>query len=74
MDRKHIQFQPLQPADIVKISEVEVVHQELYTNHDDGRRTTARDGPLDARMVRKKTDDCLTIGTERKERDVRDMW
>ena len=48
---KHIQFQPLQPADIVKISEVEVVHQELYTNHDNGLRTTAKDGPLDGRMV-----------------------
>ena len=48
---KHIQFQPFTPKDIVRISEVEVTSNDLYTNHEDGSRTTAKDGPLDARMV-----------------------
>lgn len=49
--RKHIQFQPFTPKDIVRISEVEVSVGDLYTNHEDGSRTTAKEGPLDGRMV-----------------------
>ncbi|KAL1407575.1 DNA-directed RNA polymerase III subunit C1 (rpo31) [Vanrija albida] len=47
---KHIQFQPFAPKDIVRVSEVEVTIPELYKNHEDGSRTTAPGGPLDARM------------------------
>jgi DNA-directed RNA polymerase III subunit RPC1 len=47
---KHIQFQPLTPKEIVRISEVEVVTSDLYMNTD-GKRTTAKDGVLDGRMV-----------------------
>jgi DNA-directed RNA polymerase III subunit RPC1 len=49
---KQIQFQPFAPKDIVRVSEVEVTIPELYKNHEDGSRTTAPGGPLDARMVR----------------------
>lgn len=49
--RKHIQFQPFTPKDIVRISEVQVSIAELYQNNEDGSRTTALQGPLDARMV-----------------------
>ena len=51
---KHIQFQPLTPKDIVRIAEVEVSTSDLYQNHEDGRRTTAPEGPLDGRMVSEK--------------------
>ncbi|ORX39191.1 putative DNA-directed RNA polymerase iii largest subunit [Kockovaella imperatae] len=62
---KHIQFQPFTPKDIVRISEVEVTSNELYTNHEDGTRTTAKDGPLDARMgPNDKTTHCHTCGEE----------
>ncbi|BEI84854.1 hypothetical protein CcaverHIS002_0502550 [Cutaneotrichosporon cavernicola] len=47
---KQIQFQPFAPKDIVRVSEVEVTIPELYKNHEDGSRTTAPGGPLDARM------------------------
>lgn len=53
--RKQIQFQPFAPKDIVRVSEVEVTIPELYKNHEDGSRTTAPGGPLDARMVRENT-------------------
>ena len=49
--RKHIQFQPFTPKDIVRISEVEVNATDLYKNHENGSRTTAPNGPLDGRMV-----------------------
>lgn len=62
---KHIQFQPFTPKDIVRISEVEVSSPELYKNHDNGTRTTCRDGVLDARMVRLAIGARLMIGTER---------
>jgi hypothetical protein len=48
---KHIQFQPLTPKQIVRISEVEVATAELYQHNDNGPRTTVTNGPLDARMV-----------------------
>ncbi|EJT46834.1 DNA-directed RNA polymerase iii largest subunit [Trichosporon asahii var. asahii CBS 2479] len=48
---KQIQFQPFAPKDIVRVAEVEVTIPELYKNHDDGTRTTAPQGPLDAAMV-----------------------
>ena len=51
-DRKHIQFQPFTPKDIVRISEVEVSATELYKNHENGIRTAAEGGALDGRMVR----------------------
>ncbi|RSH83323.1 uncharacterized protein EHS24_007001 [Apiotrichum porosum] len=47
---KHIAFQPFAPKDIVRVSEVEVTIPELYKNHEDGSRTTAPHGPLDARL------------------------
>ncbi|KAK4688347.1 DNA-directed RNA polymerase III subunit RPC1, partial [Tremellales sp. Uapishka_1] len=47
---KHIQFQPLAPKDIVRISELEVTTSELYTNHEDGRRTPAVGSVIDPRM------------------------
>ena len=53
--RKHIQFQPFTPKDIVRISEVEISATELYKNHENGIRTTAEGGALDGRMVRYNT-------------------
>lgn len=82
--RKHIQFQPFTPKDIVRISEVQVSIAELYQNNEDGTRTTALQGPLDARMV------CLShiyiyaykalttlhvhTGTQREGKEVCDLW
>lgn len=57
--RKHIQFQPFTPKDIVRISEVEISATELYKNHENGVRTTAEGGALDGRMVRAELFDTL---------------
>lgn len=51
LNRKHIQFQPFTPKDIVRISEVEVSNPDLYTTTENNVRTTATEGPLDGRMV-----------------------
>lgn len=46
--RKHIQFGLLSAQDVVKISEFEVTHRDLYTAED---RLPVRNGPLDRRLV-----------------------
>ncbi|WVN88031.1 uncharacterized protein L203_103230 [Cryptococcus depauperatus CBS 7841] len=62
---KHIQFQPFTPKDIVKISEVRVAVPELYQNNEDGSRTVASHGPIDARMgPNEKGKKCATCGEE----------
>ncbi|OXH07852.1 DNA-directed RNA polymerase III subunit RPC1 [Cryptococcus neoformans] len=62
---KHIQFQPFTPKDIVRISEVQVSIAELYQNNEDGSRTTALQGPLDARMgPNEKGKKCATCGED----------
>nr|XP_019049688.1 DNA-directed RNA polymerase III subunit RPC1 [Kwoniella bestiolae CBS 10118]OCF28618.1 DNA-directed RNA polymerase III subunit RPC1 [Kwoniella bestiolae CBS 10118] len=62
---KHIQFQPFTPKDIVRISEVQVNHQDLYQLHEDGSKTTSAHGPLDGRMgPNEKGKKCLTCGEE----------
>ncbi|TYJ54876.1 hypothetical protein B9479_004468 [Cryptococcus floricola] len=62
---KHIQFQPLIPKDIVRISEVQVSVAELYQNNEDGTRVTATQGPLDPRMgPNEKGKKCATCGEE----------
>jgi DNA-directed RNA polymerase III subunit RPC1 len=43
----------------VRISEVEVSVGDLYKNLEDGRRVTAKDGPLDGRMVSSNEPDHL---------------
>ncbi|OWZ61150.1 hypothetical protein AYX15_06635 [Cryptococcus neoformans] len=62
---KYIQFQPFTPKDIVRISEVQVSIAELYQNNEDGSRTTALQGPLDARMgPNEKGKKCATCGED----------
>ncbi|KAG8678493.1 hypothetical protein FRC08_017718 [Ceratobasidium sp. 394] len=45
---KHIQFGLLSAQDVVKISEFEVTHRDLYTAED---RLPVKNGPLDRRLV-----------------------
>ncbi|EJU06145.1 subunit of DNA dependent RNA-polymerase [Dacryopinax primogenitus] len=57
---KHIQFSLLKPQDVVKISEFEIPHHDLYTR---GTRDPAPNGVLDRRLgVIDKTSVCETCG------------
>ncbi|KZO94824.1 beta and beta-prime subunits of DNA dependent RNA-polymerase [Calocera viscosa TUFC12733] len=57
---KHIQFSLLKPQDVVKISEFEIPHHDLYTR---GTRDPAPNGVLDRRLgVTDKTSVCETCG------------
>ena len=47
--RKQIQFSLLNPQDVVKLSEFQVTHRDLYTAVD---RLPVKDGVLDRRLVR----------------------
>ncbi|QRW01352.1 DNA-directed RNA polymerase III subunit C5 [Ceratobasidium sp. AG-Ba] len=57
---KHIQFGLLSSQDVVKISEFEVTHRDLYTAED---RLPVRNGPLDRRLgTVDKSASCETCG------------
>lgn len=47
--RKELQFSLFSQQDVVKLSEFQVSHRDLYTQ---GERLPARDGVLDKRLVR----------------------
>lgn len=47
--RKRLQFSTLNSQDVVKISEFQVTHRDLYTATD---RVPVKDGVLDRRLVR----------------------
>lgn len=47
--RKRLQFSTLNAQDVVKISEFQVTHRDLYTPID---RAPVKDGVLDRRLVR----------------------
>ena len=49
--RKNIQFSLLKGQDMVKISEFEVTHRDLYSGGPGAERAPARDGVLDRRLV-----------------------
>nr|WPS94681.1 DNA-directed RNA polymerase III subunit RPC1 [Naematelia aurantialba] len=62
---KHIQFQPLTPKDIVRISEVEVSETELYRISENGVRSTAPHGVLDNHLgPNEKKQFCTTCGED----------
>lgn len=46
--RKQLQFSLLNPQDVVKLSEFQVTHRDLYTATD---RAPVKDGVLDRRLV-----------------------
>ena len=48
--KQHLQFTTFNAQDIVKISEFEVTHRDLYTANSE--RAPAKDGALDRRLVR----------------------
>jgi hypothetical protein len=48
---KNIQFSLLKGQDMVKISEFEVTHRDLYSSGQGAERAPAKDGVLDRRLV-----------------------
>ena len=74
---KKLQFSLLNPQDVVKLSEFQVTHRELYTAAD---RLPVKDGVLDRRLVlfplSRRTPSLLIMrsGNHRQKRVLRDLW